>query len=157
MFPSILTAMILIRLTGKQFLIASSTRSCDSTPTLLPFWWEAVSPTDLLANLHVFLEAMDCFPSDDGAGGTHHLTTLWDCSLPLGIRNSTLDNIRIRCYFASSLICYYRCNVPIRITLPSLYLVLLLSSLLILFDACVMSESHCNNQGTVLYLIYTIY
>lgn len=44
---------------------------------------------ELLTNLHVFLEAMDCFPGDDGASGTHHFTSLWDCSLPLSVRNSS--------------------------------------------------------------------
>lgn len=44
---------------------------CDSTATPT-----AGSATDLAADLHVFLEAVDCFPGDDGAGGTHHFTAL---------------------------------------------------------------------------------
>lgn len=53
---------------------------------------KAVSPTDLLADLHVFLEAVDCFPGDDGAGGTHHFPSLRDRSLPLGVGNGALEN-----------------------------------------------------------------
>ena len=68
-------------------------------------WWMAVSHTDLLANLHVFLEAVDCFPGDDGAGGTDHFTSLWDCSLPTGCQEQHLRNgIKAFCQLASQVL-----------------------------------------------------
>lgn len=45
--------------------------------TSLTLWFcRTASPTDLLADLHVFLEAVDCFSGHNRAGGTQHLTPL---------------------------------------------------------------------------------
>lgn len=67
-------------------------RTCGSTSTLLLFGRQLYD-TDLLANLHVLLEAVHGFPGDNGTGGTHNFTSLGDCSLPLAVRNSTLENV----------------------------------------------------------------
>lgn len=47
--------------------------------------------TNLLANLHVLLEAMDGFSGDNGTGGTNHLSSLRDGTLPLRVRKSTFE------------------------------------------------------------------